>query len=320
MPRPSFVLALAALLALGLTVGVAACGTADQQPGGGGSTSTSTPSSDTTSTSAPGSSSTTVPAGSISHPTGAADVVLRVSTGGGFVPMEYNYTLLPEFTLMGDGRIIVTGPTTMQYPGAALPNLQTAVVSEEVIQAILSAAKEAKLFQNGVDYGQPGVTDVGTTTITIFADGATYKSDIYALGFDSTGGGVTMEQQQARAAIDDLRGKLLDPSNFGAPQPAWEPYDFTALRVFSRRAPAATDTSSTDIQPNHLPWPLADLATAGAEALNGQGLRHLVVTGDDLATLKALLPQATQITLWQSGSASYNLWLRPLLPDEAAAI
>ena len=34
--------------------------------------------------------------------------------GGGFVPIEYNYTMVPEFTLYGDGRIIVTGPITMR--------------------------------------------------------------------------------------------------------------------------------------------------------------------------------------------------------------
>jgi hypothetical protein len=248
-------------------------------------------------------------------------VILRLATGGGLVPIEVNDTLIPEFTLYGDGRIIVPGPTTMQYPGAALPNLQTTVVSEAVIQAILSAAKEAKLFQNGVDYGHPGVADVGSTTVTVNAEGTTYKSEIYALGFGGGGSGsVSAEQQQARAVINDLRNKLSDPTNFSAPPPAWETYDLTALKVFSRQAPAASDTSSTDVKPNNLPWPLADLGTAGTEVANAQGLRQLVVTGDDLATLKALLPQATEITLWQSGNADYNLWLRPLLPDEAAAL
>ncbi len=110
----------AAVFALVLILGTAACGTIDKPPGGDGSssTSTSTPgsSSTTTPTSTPDSTTTTLPAGSITHPTGSADVVLRVSTGGGFVPIEYNYTMTPEFTLYGDGRVIVTGPITAQYP------------------------------------------------------------------------------------------------------------------------------------------------------------------------------------------------------------
>jgi hypothetical protein len=245
-------------------------------------------------------------------------VVIRIVTGGGFVPIEYNVTLIPEFTLYGDGRIIITGPTTMQYPAKALPNLQTAVVSEDVVQAMLAAAKEVGLFQNGVDYGQPGVADVPTSTITVNAAGTTYTSQIYALRFNE-GGNLTMQQQQARAVISDLRGKLSDPSTLADVQPAWEAYDFTALKVFSRPIDTTAGTASTDIQPNHLPWPFADLATAGSQVANAPGLRQVVIAGDDLALLKPLLPQATEITLWKSGDKQYNLWLRPLLPDEAAA-
>jgi hypothetical protein len=246
-------------------------------------------------------------------------VVIRVATGGGFVPLEYNYTMVPELTIYGDGRIIVTGPTTLEYPGKALPNLQTTVVSEDVIQAMLAAAKESKLFQNGFDYGTPGVADVGTTTITINAENTTYTAQIYALGFED-GGNLTMDQQTARAAVSALRDKLSDPSTLGPVEPVWESYEFTALKVFCRVIDTTVSTDPTDIQPNHLPWPLADLATSGKEVTNGQGLREVVISGEDLATLKPLLGQATQITLWKSGTADYNLYLRPLLPDEAATL
>ena len=323
MSRPTIVFtAFAGLVVLILTLGATACGTVDKPPGAGGSSTTvppaTTSSSSTTSSTVPGSTSTTLPTGSIAHPTGPADVVIRFSTGGGFVPLEFNYTMVPEFTLYGDGRIIETGPVTMQYPGKALPNLQTTVVSEEVIQTMLAAAKEAGLLQNGFDYGQPGVADVGTTTVTVNAGGTTYNSQIYALGFED-GGNLTMQQQQARAAVNSLQGKLIDPSTLTGEQPVWESYDFTAIRVYSRVVDTTT-TGSTDIQPGHLPWPLADLAKSGAEVANGQGLRMVVVSGDDLAMLKPLLEKATEITLWDSGDAKYNVWLRPLLPDEAAAL
>ena len=49
-----------------------------------------------------------------------------------------------------------------------------------------------------------------------------------------------------------------------------------------------------------------------------QGFRGVVVSGDDLAKLRPLLVQATQITLWTSGDRQYNLSFRPLLPDESA--
>ncbi len=322
MPRVPFVAAaVAALFILTLGLGAFACGTVDTPPGSPGSDSSTdtTSAPDTSSTSAPNDSSTTLPDEAIQHPTEASDVVIRVVIGGGFVPVEYNVTLLPEFTLYGDGRIIAPGVTTLEYPGKALPSLQTAVISENAIQAMLSVAREDGLFRNGVDYGHPGVADVATTTITINADGTTYTASIYALGFNE-GGDLTAEQQEARAVISGLLGKLTDPSLLVDEPLAWEPYDFTALKVFSRAVDPGAETGSTEIQPNHLPWPLADLGTAGTEVPNARGLREVVISGDDLSLVKPLLDQATQITLWKSGDAEYNLYFRPLLPDEAAAL
>ena len=294
MLRQWFVPALAALLALGLVFGVVACGTEPEA----------------SSTMSSGGTGTTWPAGSIPHLAGAADVVLRLSDGGGMPLPGWDLIRLPEFTLFGDGRIIVVdgAPSRATLPGPPLA------------EAILAVAKEAKLFENGGDYGEPGMTDQDTTTITINAGGATYTTAIYALGFDpSEGVSVTPEQQKARDVIEAFRARLNDPDGFGGPQLAWEPYDVPALKVFSQPAPADIDIMYTDIHPNHLTWPLADLGTSGS-AMDNRGLRARVITGGDLATLKAALAQATQWTVWQSGSTGYLLDLRPLLPDEAATI
>jgi hypothetical protein len=126
-----------------------------------------------------------------------------------------------------------------------------------------------------------------------------------ALGVDSTNDGVTAEQQQARAAFDDFRGKLSDPRRFGAPQLIWESYDFTALEVFSR----PPDTDPTNSRPD----------LTGHFGHRGRGRTAQVGGHRCLATLKPLHAQATVITLWQRGNASYNVWTRPILPDEAAA-
>ena len=99
----------------------------------------------------------------------------------------------------------------------------------------------------------------------------------------------------------------------------WEPYDFTALAVYSRRSiPLTTGSDRHRAQPPALAAGRSgDRRRGGA---NSHGLRKVVVTGDDLATLRPLLDQATQITLWKSGDTEYNLWFRPLLPDEVAAL
>ncbi len=252
---------------------------------------------------------------SVTHPTGAKELVLQVFAHDGFVPVSYNLTQLPEFSLYGDGTVVVNGPVIEIYPGAALPNLQTVTISEEAVQAILSAAREAGLLNNDVDYGQPGITDMPMTSIVVNADKTTYRSDIYALGMESGAGGLTMEQQQARAAINSLAGKLVELTSFESGEIKWAPYQYSALAVFSVAIDPNTTTDSTDVQPNRLEWPLGDLSTLG-EAVQPEGYRKVVVSGEDLVTLGPLLSEATQITVWASGDREYNLYFRPLLPGE----
>ncbi len=250
----------------------------------------------------------------ITHPTGANDLVLRVETGGGFVPVEYNLTAMPEVSIYGDGRVIVTGPVMAIYPGPATPNLQTAVISQETLQAMLAAAKEAGLFQNGVDYGRPNITDVGTTKFTINADGTTYVTDVYALGMEEGTSGLSMEQQQQRAVLSDLRGKLVDVMAYTDEELTWASYRSTAMAVYSRPADQS-GSGDPDVEPNRLQWPLSDLATAG-EPVQPEGYRRVVLTGDDTAALSDALVSATQITIWESNGTDYLLFFRPLLPDE----
>jgi hypothetical protein len=255
--------------------------------------------------------------GSLDYPTGKTDLVVQVSVGGGFVPVEYNLTQIPGFTLYGDGTVVVTGPQIEIYPPPALPNLQSAVISAEAIQEILSQAKEAGLFANDVDYGEPLITDVPTTTITINSGGATYVSNLYALGMEEGAGGLTAEQQQARATVNEWAGKLYDLSAFQPGEVEWKEYEFTGLAVFSLPFDPNTAPDETDVQPNRLDWPLGDPATLG-EPVQPEGYRKAVVTGADLETLRPLLEQATWITLWKSGDREYHLYFRPLLPHESA--
>jgi hypothetical protein len=249
------------------------------------------------------------------HPTGKTEVVLQVALEGGFVTPETNLTRAPGFTLFGDGTVIVTGPMIEIYPQPALPNLQTTTISQEAIDEIVSAAQEAGLFANDVDYGQPGITDIPSTTITVNAGGQTYISNIYALGMEQGAGGLTMEQQQARAAITALSNQLFDLTAFQTGEVKWEPYAYTALAVYATPVDPSTAPDDAAVQPNQLDWPLGDLSTI-SKAVQPEGFRRVVVSGSDLKALQPLLSQATQITLWKSGATEYHLSFRPLLPNE----
>jgi hypothetical protein len=261
--------------------------------------------------------------GTIAHPAGSTDLVLRIGWGGGFVTPQTNLTLLPSFSLYGDGTVIVTGAMIEIYPQPALPSLQTAVISQEAVGKVLAAAKKAGLFTNDVDYGQPGITDVGGTSITINAEGTTYTTSIYALGFEQIPGGgqvdgLTAQQAAMRAKVTDFTTNTGDLDSFLSLGLDWKQYQYTSLAIFSQAAdPANPAYDTTQVQPNHLDWPLSDLGTLGA-AVQPEGFRRAMVTGADLATLQPLLAEATQITLWKSGAHEYYLYFRPLLPDENA--
>jgi hypothetical protein len=121
---------------------------------------------------------------SIDHPTGSADLVVRVDVGGGFVPAQYHLRQLPSFSLFGDGTLITEGPQIEIYPGPALPNVLARLIDEEGIQAILRAADEAGLLGPDAHYDQACVADLPTTTFTVVADGRTHVVSAYALGFD----------------------------------------------------------------------------------------------------------------------------------------
>ncbi len=97
----------------------------------------------------------------IAHPTGADEVVLRVAYEGGFVPYEYTLSSVPSWSLFGDGTLIVQGPQIEIYPGPALPNLVAIPISEEGVQAILEAARDAGLMDGDATYGNDCIADAG---------------------------------------------------------------------------------------------------------------------------------------------------------------
>ena len=96
----------------------------------------------------------------IEHPAGADELVLRVATGGGFVPVEYNLKAVPGFSLFGDGRLIVQGPVIEIYPGPALPNLQVSQLTEEGVQAILEEGRAAGLLGSSTPVRRRVLDDV----------------------------------------------------------------------------------------------------------------------------------------------------------------
>ncbi len=252
--------------------------------------------------------------GGIAHPTGAGDLILRVDTGGGFVPQEYLLKDLPEWSLMGDGRVITQGPQIEIYPGPALPNLLQQQLNEDAVQEILRAAEDAGLFGPDADYGYPCVMDAGTTTFTLNERGRTHVISAYALGLDA--GECPDVDTEARDRLARFSNRLFDLASW---LPAGsvgeeEPFAFDELRIHVQAYAGRDDELEQTPQEWPLGTPLAGFGDIGGPVPD---TRCGTVSGTDLETLMPLLRSANELTPWTSGGDRYRLILRPLLPDES---
>jgi hypothetical protein len=257
-------------------------------------------------------------ANGIEHPTGADQVILRMAYEGGFVPYEYTLGSTPYWSLFGDGTVIVPGAQIEIYPGPALPNLTATPVSEDGIQAILEAARDAGLMDGDASYGNQCIADAATTVFTTDADGQTSVVSAYALDVGEPAGTCgNGEDADARAKLAAFQAKLTDLQSWlpNGSLGTERPYDPTEMRVYvlPYRGDAELPQDPTE-------WPLEPPLDSYGEPLENapSDTRCGVVTGEDLTTLLAAARDANALTPWTSGGTDYQLIFRPLLPDEHA--
>lgn len=252
----------------------------------------------------------------IEHPTGADQVVLRLAYEGGFIAYESTLSSIPFWSLFGDGTLIVPGPQIEIYPGPAIPNLVATPVSEDGIQAILEAARDAGLTDGDASYGDDCVADAATTVFTTNAGGRTSVVSAYALDVGepagTCGSGKDTDARRKLAAfqaeLTDLRSWLPEGS-LGTERP----YEPTEMRVY-----VLPDPGDPELPQDPVEWPLQASLDGFGEAVAGApaDVRCGVVAGDELATLLRAARDANGLTPWTSGGAEYQLIFRPLLPDE----
>jgi hypothetical protein len=257
-------------------------------------------------------SSAAVAQNAITHPTAPAEVVLRVSSGGGFVTPQTNLRALPSFTLYGDGTIIVPGAITQMFPGPAVYPLVKSKIGEHAMQALLQRARQAGLLApRAIDYGgmgAVGVSDMPTTTLLVNAAGRRVKRQAYALGMTPQGGRLTAAQAAARRALAQFIAKL--PRGLAG---AVSPPHAIAVYVGPFRGQGQPGGARVE-------WPLkSNLARAGKPVSSGLGYRCIAVNGKDAKTLMATLRKANEQSRWAAragAKGSFQVIARPLLPDE----
>jgi hypothetical protein len=254
----------------------------------------------------------------VEYPTGASDLVLRVSYEGGFVPIEWNLTQIPMFSLYGDGRIVLPGAQIEIYPGPALPAISTRRVTEAGMQEILREALKAGIDTTTgklSDTGSVYIADAPTTVITLNAEGRSNEVRVYALGeLPEQPQGMSTEEWEIRQKLSQFVTKigLLDqwlPEGSIGPEESYAP---RGSRIY-----VGAHTQDPDLPQPEVSWPLSTaLANFGEKGYSR--FRCGTVQGEDWDALSDAASTANQLTPWSSQGESYRLLFRPLLPDETA--
>jgi hypothetical protein len=300
MPR----LALASLTGLAALV-LGACAQEVDDPVGDTTPTTATTSSGPGGSAAPGGSGD-----AITHPTAPEQAIVRVSSGGGFVPRGYDFITPPELVIEGDGTVFQPGAQIEIYPAPLLPAITAAPLDEEGIQVVLAAAEDAGLLAPPPSYEpdpQYQVADAPTTVVEIHANGQTYRHEAYALGFDAA----QDESTPARKAMVDFLNQVRDlPTLVGDHLGEAQPYTPERFGVFAEpAAPEELQAGDDGIAPTVVAWPDAAGSLAAMQAC----------TEVPAASVGDAFQGANQLTRFSQAGVTYTVFVRVLLPDEDCA-
>jgi hypothetical protein len=261
----------------------------------------------------------------------ADTAVVRVEQTGGFVTPQTTFSRVPDLAVYADGRAITPGPQIMIYPPPALPNLQMAQLSEAQVERILDLAGDAGLLADDIEYGEPGVADATTTVVTIVSGDNTYIHEAYALAGASTDPsevalpGVDDEANEARTALTSFIAEASTVAGGGETETtAWEPEAY-ALQATPAVALPADETGGTESSEGieglegvegepygpALPWEVAEIDLASATTC-------VAVEGDAAVQLREQFASANALTRFNQAGAEYDVWIRPVYPDETA--
>ncbi len=264
--------------------------------------------------------------GGIEHPTGADEAILVVDAVGGFVPVDFLVTQVPSFALFGDGRVVMMGMQTLEFPGPALPPLMERQLTEKGIQAILEAVEATGQFGSSRELrgAMNVVADAADTRFMVSAGGREVNVSVYGLGMLMPGMEVPdmpageVEAHQALAALNDQL-LMIDswlPADGWADE-GWHPYEPDGFRLYVRDV--TNEPVEGDLPEHVMDWPSdEDPAAFGVEQpFFGNGTRCGTVEGEDWLVA---LSEATQSTRWtDDGDRRFTVATRPLLPHEELA-
>ncbi len=246
-----------------------------------------------------------------SHP--ADEVVFQMTSIGGFGMPSVLASRIPSLSVYGDGRVISEGPTTLIYPGPALPNLQVHPIAPEDVSTLLESARAAGV-DGAVDFGTPTIADAQTARFTVRGANGTEQIDVPALTEAGDGAyGLTADQRAARTRLRAFVASLTSDSGLLAPTEADSAKPYVPTVVAGVAVPFV---EAEGLGQPEVAWPGPTLPGEPLGADTGPGC--VTVTGAELQMLLAAAAETTAAARWTSDGKSWMVQLRPLLPDETS--
>ena len=241
-----------------------------------------------------------------SVPAGAQDVVIKITSEGGFVPAGFFFVNLPSLLISGDGRVFTPGATLEIYPGPLLPAITERSITNEGIHKVLQLADDAGLLGAPLDYLLPdgiGIADAPDTVVVINVDGKVYEHRANALGFDMPAG----SNSAARDNLNTFVTLISNIAEVAGSKNVGEEHAFVPAQ-YRFQALAVDPTQWTDPSPTIVAWP----ETTGA--VLSESLQCAMV---DASAVDDVLPTATQLTFFEEGNITYQLYAVGVLPGDA---
>jgi hypothetical protein len=230
-------------------------------------------------------------------------VVLTVTSEGGFVPVEFNLDRMPQYLVTADRSLYYQGPTTLEFPGPMLPNVQVTTIDEDTYAEMLDLIEELGLsdIDEKVDQSAAqNIADAGTTYLNYHDDNGLHRYGFYAL--EMTDGGST-DRLLANEIVE-----FLDQASASGESREYEP---DRLQV-AAGPPMQVDEGMGSVEE----WPL-DVSFQEMDEW-GLGWRCVEVTGEEVTELLEVFSSANQATVWDTGSEQLGIRAHPLLPGETA--
>jgi hypothetical protein len=233
-------------------------------------------------------------------------VVLRMSVGGGFVPLSVALLEMPTFTLYADGSAIFRPSTggTFDAPAA----LVRAELNDEQVAALLAfAIGPGGLGDAAERYDNMFVSDAPTTVFTIDTPELTKGVSVYALGIEQPGGSPDAEILARLESLATTLGAFEQQVDAGNVESAalYEPLSYLATFTPDFEGNTATPT----------PWPFADVSVPAFPA-DGSWVT-LVLTPDQVAQVTTVPSGGVGDLYYEDASGQrFHVAIRPLLPDE----